>query len=324
MSRLKKLMLLFMVLLFAGTDGFVEAADKHIVAKVGDVDITFFELQRETQRIMPFNKSFHGSVSKERLMEIRKIALGRLIDQAHKVRYAAQENISVPDSDVNDRIAMVKAKIGGDEGLKKALGKESLEQFRAAVYRLLVSKKAEEVTVDKKAEVSEAELLKFYQENTYMYQQPKQYRASHILVKVNPSLVGEEREKLVQKAHDLAERAKAGENFHNLAYYNSDEDTKFVGGDVGYFQSGQTVKEFEDAIRDLDLGDIVGPVETISGFHIIQLTGIKDPRLLDYEEVRPQIKETIEEKTRQRLYDEWLNGLKKQVDADILYPELKS
>lgn len=307
-----------------GLSGNVDATEQYVIAKVDDVEITGFELQRETQRIMPFNKSFHGSISKDRLKVIQKMALDRLIDQAYKVRYAQIHEITIPDSQIDERVDAVKAKFGDKKGLKKALGNEGLKEFRKSVYRLLVAKKAEEVAVNSKAEVGDEELLTFYRQNTYMYQRPMQYRASHILIKVDPSLVGEEREKLLAKANDLAAKAKSGENFYNLAYYNSDEDTKFVGGDIGYFHSGQTVKAFEDAIKDLDPGDIVGPVETISGFHVIQLTEIQDARLLDFDEVKAKIKQTIEDKKRTQLYDGWLKELKSQVPAEIIYIDLKS
>ena len=140
----------------------VGATEEYVIAKVDDVEITGFELQRETQRIMPFNKSFHGSISKDRLKVIQKMALDRLIDQAYKVRYAQTHEITIPDSEIDERVSAVQAKFGDKKGLDKALGNEGLKEFRKSVYRLLVAKKAEEVAVNSKAEVGDEELLTFY------------------------------------------------------------------------------------------------------------------------------------------------------------------
>lgn len=303
--------------------GQVSAMDKYVIARVGAVDITVFELQRQTQRIMPFNTSFHGGVSEDRLKEIRNIAFERLVEQAYKVNYAQENGIDISGSLVDEKIKKVVAKFTDEAAFKKALRDESYNDFRSSVYRLLLSEKAEDVAVDSKTVIGDEELLTFYRANTFMYKKPREYKASHILVKVDPSLVGEEREKLVCKAEDLAKRAKAGENFYNLAYYNSDEDTKFVGGDIGYFHSGQTVREFEEAIKDIEPGDIVGPVETISGFHVIKLMDVREPRVMGFDEVKPKIKKTLEDKKHKQHYDEWLTALKSKYVVEILHPELQ-
>ncbi len=324
MLKTKQKSLLAIVATLILLAGFSPAfADEAIIAKVGTTEITVYELKREMQRILPMNTSFHGSISLEKKKEIRAIALSNLAEQGYKVEYALAHNISVSDSELEKRLEKVKTTFKTPEAMQKALGGEKLDDFRASVYRMMLAKKAENIVVDSKAKISGGEVYNFYMKNKSMYQQPKQYRASHIFIQVDPSLVGEEREKLVAKANDLAERAKSGEDFYNLAYYNSDEDTKFVGGDMGTFYSGQTVKEFEDAIQDLSPGDITGPVEAMAGFHIIKLTEVQEPRLLTYEEVKGKIRKTIEDNRRKILYEEWMASLKSQYNYVIIHPDLK-
>lgn len=298
-------------------------AEDAVIAKVGDVPITVYELEREMHRILPLNSSFHSSVSPEKAVEVRSLALDNLIDQAYKVRYARSQNISVEQSALEERLKTVYSTFKSEEELQKALGKESITAFRASVYRMLVAKKAEAAAVNSQADYSEEELQRLYKENSFMYQLPKEYRVSHVLIKVDPTLVGKERDLLVAKAEDIAKRAKNGEDFYNLAYYNSDEDSKFVGGDIGYFYSGQTVKEFDEVVKTMEIDDIVGPVETISGFHIIKLTDVREARVMTFEEARQKIKTTFEEKKRAKLYDLWMAGLKSQLNAEIIHPDLK-
>lgn len=74
------------------------------------------------------------------------------------------------------------------------------------------------------------------------------------------------------KAEQIYKRIKEGEDFSKLAAENSDDPgTKFKGGDLGWFGKGAMVKEFEVAVQSAKIGDVVGPVKTQFGFHIIKV-----------------------------------------------------
>ncbi|MCF6266425.1 MAG: peptidylprolyl isomerase [Desulfuromusa sp.] len=298
-------------------------AESTIVAKIVDTPVTVYELNREMQRIMPMNSRFHGALSQEKISAVREKALNNLIDQGYKVQYALQQKISVSKSDLDKRLEKIHKKFPTKKALQKALGEEGLDDFYASVKRILLAKKAEEMAVGSKSKLSAAEIRNFYEKNKRMYNRPRQYRASVILIKVDPTRIATEKEPLRLKAEGLAERAKAGEDFHDLAYYNSDDRTKFVGGDIGYFHTGQIVKEIEDAIVDLKPGEIAGPVETRDGFNIIKLTELKEPKQLLFEEVKEKIRKRQEKKKYDILYTEWMAGLKKIYQHEVFPHELK-
>ncbi|CAF3768112.1 unnamed protein product [Rotaria sp. Silwood1] len=93
--------------------------------------------------------------------------------------------------------------------------------------------------------------------------------ASHILVNFGTDTVAAKK-----KAEDIFKRVKAGEDINTLAQQLSDEPSaKTVKGDLGWFTKGAMVKEFEDAAFNAKDGEIVGPVKTQFGFHIIQVKG---------------------------------------------------
>ncbi|RLB78515.1 MAG: hypothetical protein DRH06_01465 [Deltaproteobacteria bacterium] len=292
-------------------------AEPIIVAKVVDTPITVYELNREMQRILPMNSSFHGGISEEKVAEVRTESLDNLIDQGYKVQYALAQKISVSKADLDKRLKKVHEKFPTEKALQKALGKENIDVFYASVSRILLAKKAEAMAIGSKSKLSDAEVREFYEKNKRMYNRPKQYRASVILIKVDPSRIATDKEPARLKAETLAEQAKAGEDFYNLAYYNSDDRTKMVGGDIGYFHTGQIVKEIEDAIADLQPGEVAGPVETLGGFNIIKLTELNEPKQLMFEEVKVKIRQSQEKKKYDTLYDAWMVELKKRYQHKI-------
>jgi parvulin-like peptidyl-prolyl isomerase len=100
-------------------------------------------------------------------------------------------------------------------------------------------------------------------------------KASHILLNV---VSGPDSIKVIQKARTLLAQARSGVEFAKLARENSqDYSTAMQGGELGWASKDRWVKPFADAAFKARVGDIVGPVRTPFGWHIIKVTG-KDKR----------------------------------------------
>ncbi len=89
-------------------------------------------------------------------------------------------------------------------------------------------------------------------------------KASHILVKTEA------------EAKQILQKISAGDDFAKLAKMFSQCPSGNQGGDLGYFGKGQMVKPFEDACFKAKAGDIVGPVKTQFGWHVIKVTDVKN------------------------------------------------
>ena len=99
------------------------------------------------------------------------------------------------------------------------------------------------------------------------------------------------------KADSALKRLKAGAAFDAIAKAESDDPgSKASGGDLGSFDRGRMVKEFEDAVFSAEPGSLVGPVKTAFGWHVIQVVGRTAGRTQPIFEVSSMI--------RQRLIDQ--------------------
>jgi parvulin-like peptidyl-prolyl isomerase len=120
-------------------------------------------------------------------------------------------------------------------------------------------------------------------------------KASHILLR---SVQGPDSVKVIQKARDLLRRARNGEDFAKLARENSEDFGSAVqGGELGWTGKGGWVREFEAAAFKASVGEIVGPVRTQFGWHIIKVTG-RDRREVKITDIALRVKsssQTVEE-----------------------------
>ncbi|NCO05170.1 MAG: protein translocase subunit SecD [Candidatus Magasanikbacteria bacterium] len=104
----------------------------------------------------------------------------------------------------------------------------------------------------------------------------KEVRASHILIcytgatRCNSDKYS--KQEALDKAKELFDQANA-ENFADLAKeFSTEPGADKSAGDLGFFREGQMVSAFNDAVFNVQIGQILGPVETEFGYHIIYKT----------------------------------------------------
>jgi len=101
-------------------------------------------------------------------------------------------------------------------------------------------------------------------------------KASHILIRVEgPTDL--DTANAQKKANDILARVKKGEEFATLAAEFGTDGTKDRGGDLGWFTEGSMVKEFNDAVKTHNKGDVF-VTKTQFGFHVIKVTGDKSKK----------------------------------------------
>ena len=146
--------------------------------------------------------------------------------------------------------------------------------------------------------ISEKTIKDFYTRYLENFKTFKEYNASHILV--------EEEEEALQ----IIKKLKNKSEFSKLAKSYSIGPSKQNGGDLGWFRSGQMVKEFDEAILKLKKGVITNiPVKTQFGYHIIILNDIRNSK--------PKKLNDIKQKIIKRIKQNSLSNLEQQIRRNI-------
>ncbi len=156
--------------------------------------------------------------------------------------------------------------------------KEFKEMLKLSYYRdLAVKDYAKESITDKEIET-------YYKDKIV-----GDISCSHILISPNTKddMTDDEKKKAeeeaLNKAKELIKKLDAGKDFATLAKENSDDSSNASkGGDLGYFNTGAMVEEFEKAAYQLKLNEYTKePVKTKFGYHIILKTGEKEKASLE-------------------------------------------
>jgi len=234
--------------------------------------------------------------------------------------YAREQNITVSEEEVNAEIETIKDQVAGQapgnlsrqEAFEEALKQNNLteEQLRQDIRQNLPLQKVQE-RVAGDAEPSDQEVQDFYEQNKEAeFTNPAQRCARHILF-------NKEQE---QKAEDVKAQLQDGAEFGQLAQENSqDPGSAEKGGDLGCQPkvdpaTGQPpyVPEFNEAIFGAEQGEIVGPVETQFGLHLIEVTDIREESVTPLSEVEGQIQDQLASERQSAAFQEWVQ---KEIEA---------
>lgn len=195
----------------------------------------------------------------------------------------------------------VKAKLDETPEFKK-----TLEDIRTHVLAQMAMREAiKDITI------TDEEAKRFYDEHPDQFKQPERIHARHILLNDD----AESADKMAKVQADL----KAGVSFDEVAKAVSVCPSAPQGGDLGEFQKGQMVPEFEAAAFALkNPGDISEPVKTQFGWHIIKLEGRVPESVSPFDEVKAQITQELQNTKASDRIRARIDELKKTYKVEIL------
>src|SRR5947207_8362102 len=142
---------------------------------------------------------------------------------------------------------------------------------------------------------SDAEIEKYYTERASEFDKPPQIRVVHVLVRIPETGGSEGEDKTRAKVAEVIKRAKAGEDFGQLAReISEDPGSKANGGDLGLVRKGEMVPQFEQAAFAMKAGEISAePVRTPFGFHAIKVTEVQSGGKTPLKDVAAQIRDRL-------------------------------
>lgn len=174
------------------------------------------------------------------------------------------------------------------------------EQVRAEYVELTLEALAPSIAVPKE------EIASYYETNKARYVTKEERKASHILINAAKDAKPEDKKAAEAKANDLyAQLKKNPGSFAELAKKHSqDPGSGANGGDLGFFGRGMMVPPFEKAVFEGKTGDLIAPVLSDFGYHIIKVTDIKPEKGKSLADATPEIEGELKKQKASRKFAE--------------------
>lgn len=244
-----------------------------VVAVVGDEVVLKSEIDEQLKFVAYQNRI---PPDDERLPMMWRQILEDAITLKVLFTKAKIDSISVPneeiDAQVERRMEFIKQRIGSDEAISEYFGK-SIPQLRIDMREEIRAGLMVEQLRRKKLSgisISNEDVQRFYEAyKDSLPELPAEFEAAFIAIR--PKVDSLTKKVAYEKILDIQRKLDEGADFADLAKAYSEDGSAQSGGDLGFAKRGEFVKPFEEAAFALREGQISKIIETIFGYHIIQL-----------------------------------------------------
>jgi peptidyl-prolyl cis-trans isomerase SurA len=145
----------------------------------------------------------------------------------------------------------------------------------------------------------------------------EQTHARHILIKVNETSSESDARARIDR---VKERLDGGAKFDEQAKLSSEDPSAAKGGDLGWISPGDTVPDFEQAMKLLKPGEVSAPVRSPFGWHLIQ---VLERRTQDItaERQREQARLALRQRKSDEAFQEWVRQTRDRAYVEIKVDE---
>lgn len=301
----------------AGAADIVEA----VVVRVGDRIITrsqyakrLADLDREIEQTSPPEQVA------ERKQQVRARIVDELIEELLIKDRADRIGVTVSPDEIKDAINRLKQQynITTDEQFESSLRQSGMTRadMEVRLRETLITNKVFARELRNRGELDDRELRERYNREKEQYRLPERARLREIVIvkPENPALAEEARKRAETAASDAR---GPGADFAKIAAAVSEAGTKDQGGDLGEVARGELLANLDTAVFNAAAGDVLGPIETRSGWHVLKVEQRLPSEVPAFESVKDKLRKDASEETFQRDLKAYLESLRKDAFIQI-------
>lgn len=245
------------------------------------------------------SQQYGGPAAFERMLR-EDLLRNKLFDIMEKSIHVTDQEVEQAYRDDVDRAAIrylllpasqFSGEVEADPAALESHYQENRDRYALPEQRVIDYLLVDRGVLRTRMDIPQDELRAYYDANPDEFRREEEVQARHILLRT-----GEER--TVEEARAELEAIKAriagGEDFAAIAQeVSEDPGSGARGGDLGFFGRGRMTPEFEQPAFDAEVGELVGPVESPFGVHLIEVTDRRPEGRTSFEEARESIRNRL-------------------------------
>ena len=168
-------------------------------------------------------------------------------------------------------------------------------------------------------QLSAEDIEPYYFDNKEKFATPKTVEARHILFKVDAEAPGDVVDAAREKAQEVLDLVRKGEDFASMAKQYSEGPSKENGGQLGAFKKEDMVAPFSEKAFSMEQGEVSEPVRTQFGWHLIKVEKVNEASVQSLEDATKTIQKTLtDDQAKALAYDKAEAFYETTLEGDLL------
>jgi len=290
---------------------------ERVIAKVNGEIITLTDFQARQ-----VSAAQAARVEPERVSQFLRQNNARIlqdaIDEILLLQRAGEAGLKLRPEYVDDVIQNIKKENGitSDEQLQAALRREGMtyDDLRHNIERSMTRRMIVQRDIEPKIGVTDEECRAEYEARKGEFTKPATVRLQEILV--TGSSGG------LELGRELAQRARGGEDFGELARTYSTASTRSSGGELGELAQGDLNPEIEKVAFALPVGAVSDPVPIGDSWRIIKVVAKTSGSVVPFETAQSTIRERLMMARYEKEYEVYMQELRKSANVELRVREV--
>lgn len=219
---------------------------------------------------------------------LRTQAIEKLILDNLQMQMADRMGIQISDPQLEQTIA----NIAQGENMNIAQFREKVAQegvtyntYREDIRKELILGEVRRANVRRRVYITEQEISNLVKLIDQQGEQQAEYNLGHILIEFPAEPTDVDIEKAKTRANKVIELLNSGSDFSRIATASSGGSRALEGGDMGWMNINSMPTLFAEAVQKKSKDDLIGPIRSGAGFHILKVKGLRGIETVEVAEV---------------------------------------
>ncbi|KZN50685.1 peptidylprolyl isomerase SurA [Pseudoalteromonas luteoviolacea] len=279
-----------------------------VVATVNDGVVLQSEVDQIVNRVKEQASQQGTELPSDKVLHIQ--ATDKLIDETLVLQLANRMGMIISDAHLDQTLANIAKEQGGTiSDLRRSVEEagDSFQAYREEIRKEITISQVKRSAVDRRVYISPQEIDNLNKILEQQSGQSEEYNIGHILIKIDGKANPEEVEDARERAENVIKFLNEGKEFKRIAIASSGGANALDGGQLGWMGINEMPTLFAEAIKGKKKDELVGPLRSGAGFHIVKVQDVRGREVVETVEVRSRhilLKPSIilsEEKARDML-----------------------
>ncbi|WP_440055201.1 peptidylprolyl isomerase SurA [Pseudoalteromonas sp. T1lg65] len=216
-------------------------------------------------------------------------AIDKLVEETLILQLAERMGLQISDAQLDQTLASMAREQGGTiADMRRSIEAdgESFQAFRESIRKEITIGQVRRANVDRRIYISPQEIANLQKILAEQQGGSEEFDIGHILVKIPSKANPEDIEAARERADNVIKFLNEGKDFKRIAIASSSGSKALDGGQLGWMGINEMPTLFAEAVKGAKKDEIIGPLRSGAGFHILKVQDIRGREVVETVEVR--------------------------------------